>query len=628
MPFPELAPNFARALSDQGYGEPTPVQAAVLDPNTAGRDLLVSAQTGSGKTVAYGLAMAPTLLGEDASFPARSTPLALIVAPTRELAMQVHRELSWLYQYTNARLASCVGGMDMRGERRVLAQGAHIVVGTPGRLRDHLERGSLDITGLRVAVLDEADEMLDLGFREDLEYLLDAASPERRTLMFSATLPKEIVSLAKRFQRDALRIATTAEKQAHADIDYRAVRIAPNEIEHATVNLLRYYEPRSALVFCATRDAVRHLYASLLERGFSAVALSGELSQNERTHALQALRDGRARVCVATDVAARGIDLPDLELVIHAELPNNRDTLLHRSGRTGRAGRKGTSTLLVPYTRRRRAEQLLLAAHVKATWMAPPSAEAIRARDQERLVRELSAPEEMTEEERATARALLAERSPEDIAAALLRLYRAKLPAPEELLDSGRPSRPTERISDHRQSRTTDRAVESTSDFAESAEKPARFDKSGAVWFEMSVGRNGNADPRWLVPLICRRGHVTKRDIGSIRIFDRETKFEIAAHAADRFLAAASRPDDKDEGVRFQPSRGKPPSPGGRGGHPGGFKPPYKKPGGGKPDGAPSRGKWQGKPAAGPSKWAGKKITAGKALATRVGDEGPRRKRG
>lgn len=538
MPFPELAPNLARALTDQGYGEPTPVQAAVLEPETAGRDLLVSAQTGSGKTVAYGLAMAPTLLGDQATLPARSTPLALVVAPTRELALQVHRELSWLYQHTEARLASCVGGMDMRGERRVLAQGAHIVVGTPGRLRDHLERGSLDISGLRVAVLDEADEMLDLGFREDLEYLLDAAPRERRTLMFSATLPKEIVSLAKRFQRDALRIATTAEKQAHADIDYRAVRIAPNEIEHATVNLLRYFEPRSALVFCATRDAVRHLYANLLERGFSAVALSGELSQSERTHALQALRDGRARVCVATDVAARGIDLPDLELVIHADLPNNRDTLLHRSGRTGRAGRKGTSTLLVPYTRRRRAEQLLLAAHVKATWMTPPSADAIRARDQERLVRELSAPEDMTEEERTTARALLAERSPEDIAAALLRLYRAKLPAPEELLESSSARRP-EAISP--------------------AEKPVRFDNSEAVWFEMSVGRNGNADPRWLVPLICRRGHVTKRDIGSIRIFDRETKFEIAAHAADRFLAAASRPDEKDEGVRFQPSRSKPP---------------------------------------------------------------------
>jgi ATP-dependent RNA helicase DeaD len=549
--------------------------------------------------------MAPTLLGEDETLPAGSEPLALIVAPTRELALQVHRELSWLYQHTRARLATCVGGMDIRREQRALASGAHIVVGTPGRLRDHLERGSLDISGLRVAVLDEADEMLDLGFREDLEYLLDAASPERRTLLFSATIPKEIAQLAKRYQHDALRITTAAEKQAHADIDYRAVRIAPHEIEHGTVNLLRYFDPRSALVFCATRDAVRHLYANLLERGFSAVALSGELSQNERTHALQALRDNRARVCVATDVAARGIDLPDLELVIHADLPNNRETLLHRSGRTGRAGRKGISALLVPYNRRRLAERLIESAHVKATWMAPPSAEAIRARDQERLIRELSAPEETTEEERTVARALLAERSAEEIAAALIRLYRAKLPAPEELVASSAPRK---------------------SDTADTAEKP-RFDSRDAVWFEMSIGRNGNADPRWLVPLICRRGHVTKRDIGSIRIFDRETKFEIAAHAADRFLAAASRPDEKDEGIRFQPARGKPPSPGGRGGRPSGGghggRPDGDKRRGAKPFGGKSAGgKWQGKPG---HRFKG---GPGKGNDSSDGYAGPRRKRG
>ncbi len=603
MPFPALAANLDRALTEQGYSEPTPVQAAVLEPQTAGRDLLVSAQTGSGKTVAYGLAMAPTLLGDQETLPARSEPLALIVAPTRELALQVHRELSWLYQHTHARLASCVGGMDIRREQRTLAAGAHIIVGTPGRLRDHLERGSLDISGLRVAVLDEADEMLDLGFREDLESRLDAASPERRTLLFSATIPKEIASLAKRYQHDALRITTSAEQQSHADIEYRAVRIAPGEIEHATVNLLRYFEPRSALVFCATRDAVRHLYASLLERGFSAVALSGELSQNERTHALQALRDGRARVCVATDVAARGIDLPDLELVIHAELPNNRETLLHRSGRTGRAGRKGTSALLVPHNRRRQAERLIGTAHVKATWMAPPSAAEIRARDQERLARELAAHEEITEEERTIARGLLTERSAEDIAIALLRMYRARLPAPEELLDSASARR---------------------ADAAAPAEKP-RFDSSEAVWFEMSIGRSSNADPRWLIPLICRRGHVTKRDIGAIRIFDRETKFEIVAHAAERFIAAASRPDDKDQGIHFQPARSKPSPVGGRGERPRSGKPFAGKPPGGKPFGAkpfagkPKGGTWQGKPG---HRFKGAPHDAGD------GYTGPRRKRG
>jgi ATP-dependent RNA helicase DeaD len=537
MAFPPTHPELLRSLTERGYAEPTPVQAAVLEPEAAERDLLVSAQTGSGKTVAYGLALAPTLLGDSPRFAPAAEPLALVVAPTRELALQVHRELGWLYQHTGARVASCVGGMDLRGEQRALAQGAHIVVGTPGRLRDHLERGNLDTAGLRAVVLDEADEMLDLGFREDLEFLLDAAPAERRTLLFSATIPKEIAGLARRYQRDALRIAASSANQPHADIEYRALRIAPNDVEHAVVNVLRYFEARGALVFCATREAVRKLHGKLLERGFAAVALSGELSQSERTHALQALRDGRARVCVATDVAARGIDLPDLGLVLHADLPQGRETLLHRSGRTGRAGRKGTAVLLVPHTRRRAAERLLSSAMVDATWGAPPSADAIRAQDRERLMRDAAWAEEPAEEDRAIGRALLAERSAEEIAAALVRLHRARLPEPEELFDSGAERAPSSR--------------------------PAGSEDT--VWFQMNIGRNRDADPRWLIPLICRRGHVTKREIGSIRIFDRETKFEITRDAADRFAAALRRVDDQDGAIRIEPARGDAPAPGRKG---------------------------------------------------------------
>ena len=195
--------------------------------------------------------------------------------------------------------------------------------------------------------------------------------------------------------------------------------VAPSEIEHAVVNVLRFIDPPGALVFCHTREAVRKLNGSLLERGFAAVALSGEMGQNERNHALQALRDGRARVCVATDVAARGIDLPGLDLVIHAELPRGRDALLHRSGRTGRAGRKGVCVLITPFNRRRRIELLLQQAGLEAEWRGPPSAEDVRKRDQERLVQDPVFAEESSEEDLATARLLLAQRTPEEIAAAL-----------------------------------------------------------------------------------------------------------------------------------------------------------------------------------------------------------------
>ncbi|HMO68903.1 MAG TPA: DEAD/DEAH box helicase, partial [Novosphingobium sp.] len=343
MSFTDLPALLSEALAARGYAAPTPVQAAVLESHAEGRDLVVSAQTGSGKTVAFGLAMARELLESDGRARVAGSPLALIIAPTRELALQVSRELAWLYTSTGARVATCVGGMNPSVERRMLAQAPQIVVGTPGRLRDHMERGALELRGLAVAVLDEADEMLDMGFREDLEELLDATPETRRTLLFSATMPRPIVALARRYQRDALRISTVEERQGHGDISYQAMAIAPADIENAVVNLLRFHEAETAILFCATRDNVRHLHASLIERGFAAVALSGEHSQNERNHALQALRDRRARVCVATDVAARGIDLPSLSLVVHVEIPRDAEVLQHRSGRTGRAGRKGTA---------------------------------------------------------------------------------------------------------------------------------------------------------------------------------------------------------------------------------------------------------------------------------------------
>jgi ATP-dependent RNA helicase DeaD len=532
MPFPASHPALERALAAQGYLEPTPVQAAVLEADAEGRDLLVSAQTGSGKTVAFGLAAAPTLLGENETFGKAAAPMCLVIAPTRELAIQVNRELAWLYAEAKAVVVNCVGGMDARREQRALNFGAHIVVGTPGRLRDHIERGHLDLSELKVAVLDEADEMLDMGFREDLEFILDAAPKERRTLLFSATLAREIVQLAKSYQDHALRIDTVGRNEPHRDIEYRAVRVAPNEIEHAIVNLLRYFESPGALVFCNTRESVRAMHSKLRERGFAVVGLSGELSQRERADALQALRDGHARVCVATDVAARGLDLPDLGLVIHAELPVNKATLLHRSGRTGRAGKKGVSALVVPYTRRRKAEQLLMAAGVEGNWGGAPTADEIRAKDTERLLDDPIFSEVSTEEDAALAEIMLEKRTPLELASALIRTRRAKLPAPEEIYDDPRHG------ADPGPRSREPREFGGDRDFGDRPEREPRTDMSGAEWFRLNTGRRNNADPKWLIPLICRLGHVTKKDIGAIRIFDYDTKFEISAEAAVKFGAA------------------------------------------------------------------------------------------
>ena len=346
--FAAAHPHLAEALIKRGFVTMTDVQSAVLADSCHERDLLVSAQTGSGKTVAFGLSMADQLLGSDAENDLPSQPAALIITPTRELALQVKKELDWLYAETDLVLASAVGGMDIRTERRVLSGRVDILIGTPGRLVDHLNRNSFDPYNLRVVVLDEADEMLDMGFREDLETLLKAAPEQRRTLMFSATVPRTIAALARRYQRDAVRVETISAEEQHQDIAYQACSVRPADRQNAIINLLRFHDDKKAVIFCATRASVSYLATRLANRGLSAVALSGELNQAARNQAIQAMRDGRARVCVATDVAARGIDLPNLDLVIHADLPRTPDVLLHRSGRTGRAGRKGTAIIVVP----------------------------------------------------------------------------------------------------------------------------------------------------------------------------------------------------------------------------------------------------------------------------------------
>lgn len=550
MSFLTSSPPLARALAERNYSDPTPVQNAVLEDAATGRDLLVSSQTGSGKTVAYGLAIGSTLLGDAEAFGRAGQPLALIIAPTRELALQVQRELAWLYKHANARVIACVGGMDPRREAALLDEGAHIVVGTPGRLRDHIERHRLDVSALKAVVLDEADEMLDLGFRDDLEFILKTTPEGRRSLLFSATLPKAIIQLAKSYQNDALRIEVAGTPGGHADIEYRAIRVYPKEAELAVVNLLRFHDAACSLVFCNTRNAVRHLEAILLERGFSAVALSGELSQSERNSALQALRDGRARVCVATDVAARGIDLPGLTLVIHAELPNDPEVMQHRSGRTGRAGNKGTSVLLVPPSRRRKAEMLLAEAKVEAVWAGAPTQDEIRALDQERLLNDPILTGEPGEDDAAMVEALLKGRSANEIAAALVRVYRSRLPAAEEVgdpnyaRDERRPARSRE-----------DYAPREGARFGENRQDSPRFDsprsdgprKAGprgdTVWFRLSVGRKDGADPRQLLPMLCRRGKITRDEVGAIRIFDKETKVEIDADVAERFYELAKAVD-------------------------------------------------------------------------------------
>ena len=517
--------NIVNAMKDKGYEKLTPVQEEVIKEEYSGLDLLVSAQTGSGKTIAFGLAIVDNLTTDSKLFKTPKSPEALIIVPTRELALQVKNELSWFLASSDAKIVSCVGGMDIRTERRNLETKPNIVVGTPGRLKDHIERGYFNVSNIMTVVLDEADEMLDMGFREDLEAILETTPDDKQTLMFSATVPRGIANLAKRYQKDAVRITAGETNSQHVDIEYRAFKIVMSDQENAIINTLRYYEATNAIIFCATRIAVNHMTSRLTNRGISAVALSGELSQNERNMALQAMRTSKARVCVATDVAARGLDLPNLDLVIHADIPRTSDTLLHRSGRTGRAGRKGVCAVLVPQNRSRIAERLFSQANIKPVWASTPSREEILKEDKKRIVENQILKDPITDDEKDLIDELISKNSIEQLAAAYYRLLGKDLSAPEDLRNP----------SDRDEGRGRDNGFKNS------------------IWFELSVGRDDTAEPRWLVAMLCKAGNLSKRDIGSIKIQPKVTNIEISEETAATLkeLASNKKPIERHIMIRL-----------------------------------------------------------------------------
>jgi len=556
--FAELGAHsaLAAALSARGYAAPTPVQAAVLGAGV--HDLLVSSQTGSGKTVAFGLLIARVLLGDEARLrhAAPSQPRTLVIAPTRELAAQVQRELGWLFADTGARVVAFTGGTDLRLDSRALKRGVDIAVGTPGRLVDLVERKSLILDAIEVVVLDEADEMLDLGFRESLELLLERAPKERRTLLFSATLPSGIRALAARYQTDARSLDPRAGQAStgHEDIQHVAHLCRNGERKKALVNVLRLADEDRALVFCRTREDVSELHRDLIAHGFRAAAISGERAQAERTRALDALRDGRAKVLVATNVAARGLDLPDLGLVIHADVPENAESLTHRSGRTGRAGKKGVNILLVEERERKKAERLFNEARLRLRWTPPPGANAVAERDRQRVAESIRAALEgggASPAANVLAEELLATQPAIAVVAALLDRALGEQSPGEELgiveLAPARGEYP-------------------------SAAGPRRVD-GPMVQFTINLGTRDRAQPNWILPMVCRRGNVTKREIGAIRVGPDRTWFEILASAAPAFAAAAAEPDLRNPQISIQRAEGPAPAtsaPPRRPGRPGG----------------------------------------------------------
>ncbi len=331
-------------LLSRGFTELSDIQNKILDVYQNKKDLLVTSQTGSGKTIAYFLSIQDEISLKKVK--EKSSPSVLIIAPTRELAIQVYEEALWVFKSENINVVTTIGGMDIKKERKNLLTKFSLLIGTPGRINDHLRKNKLILSNITTVILDEADEILDLGFKEDLNSILSKISKSTRISMFSATLPKKIIELANKYQKKPIKINIDNKLSQHKDISYDAYYLNNRDIENFTFNLIRYYSNKTIIVFCSTRNEVTRFHSRLHNRGVNAVALSGALKQEERFKALQSIKNGSCKVCIATDVASRGIDIIDLDIVIHSNLPRNSETLIHRSGRTGRAGKHGLSIIL------------------------------------------------------------------------------------------------------------------------------------------------------------------------------------------------------------------------------------------------------------------------------------------
>ncbi len=487
-----------------------------------------------------------------------------------------------------ARVVSVTGGASYMQERRALAAGIAVVVGTPGRLLDHLKRGSIKPDQIAACVLDEADRMLDLGFREDLEAILGFAPADHLTHLMAATCPRDVKALADKVQRHPAHVEGTPLGTANADIDHVVHLVDQRSRVDAIVNLLLATPDAQTLVFARTRADVARITRELSDAGFHVASLSGEMEQPERNRALAAFKRGNLHALVATDVAARGIDVQDIARVIHAEPPDDADAYTHRSGRTGRAGKKGTSIVLVSNAGLQKATMLMRRAGVKPRVEPLPTAASIRASADERIVEELmrddAGDDAIDPRTRALADRIVGAGSATQAIARLLERARKAGPAePREIRpvamptydrapprsydregparshDRGAPSRGHDRDA---APRSFDRDAPPRAHDRDAAPRAPRPERAaGWVPFRVSWGSEGGADPRRLLALVCRRGNIRGADVGAIRIARAYAVVNVAGIAAQAFAAAASAPDPRDPRVTIRPDGPVPPVP-------------------------------------------------------------------
>ncbi|MAI77646.1 MAG: helicase [Deltaproteobacteria bacterium] len=539
--FKDVPPPLRAAMEKRGFTSLTAVQSAVIGKASADLNLRISSQTGSGKTIAIGLVLANALSSQAdpgaserrAKKTGKNRSRALIITPTRELAVQVQGELHWLFENLPGLDVTVVtGGSDMRRERLALQRSPAIVVGTPGRMLDHLRTGALGSNGIEHVALDEADRMLDMGFREELEAIVESLPKNRRSHLMSATFPPGVKRLADRFQDNHLHVQGTTLGKANENIEHSAHLIRASDRYGALVNSLLISPDSRCLVFVERRNEAADFAERLAKDGFAALPFSGELAQAQRTRTLAAFRNGSIRILVSTDVAARGIDVPDIGMVIQLTMPTDADTYTHRSGRTGRAGRTGRSILLVPKSSERRAHRILDGARVKVNWQPVPGPDQIKKMARKALRRELhgrlDAEEGPGERELEYATSLIQERDPAKVIAVLMKMAEPSSACAPVSISALLPGE-----KDQREGRPKD--------------KNRDFTRFLINWGE----KDGATTPR-LLSHVCRRGDIKSKDVGAIRIGPQSSTFEISSSLSRGFERQVSRPDERDPELKIK----------------------------------------------------------------------------
>lgn len=508
------------ALKKKGFSTPTPVQEKVLERNEFSSDLIVRAKTGSGKTLAF---LLPLL--QEMELPL-SKPSILILSPTRELAQQTAREAEWLSRYLDISVATLVGGLDMAAQIRTLREGAVIVVGTPGRTLDHVNRGTLKTDGIHSVILDEGDHMLDMGFRDELEGILDKLPNRERTWLFSATMPREVRDLSKKYLTSPVSLSLVEDGEQHEDIVHRAYLVPSRHKMEGLVNILLWERPKRGLIFCHTRLETMQVAQRLTSEGFNAGSLHGEMTQRERNAVLSSFKNGHLPLLVATNVAARGLDVDAVTHVIQIGLPDDRDTFIHRSGRTGRAGHEGTNILLLSPQEGEKFKYMLGSAKVSVEWNNVPDVEAIG-----RVQREIAEEKLLTGKETGEgsdyiewAEDLLTRVGPKELVARLLAALAAKRSAGYNL------------------------NTELERELRRKSRGPVDKDRSGGPrsikgrrpkgsMLRLSKGLSDGWDVGRVLHAVCTSLNVDRSEVGAIRMKDDHVLVELLPVALSRFEA-------------------------------------------------------------------------------------------